>query len=295
MRHSIPIQTVAQSYRRRAKPLLGTLVEISVRATGDATDADTDRAIEAAFAEIAKVHRLMSFHEALSDVGRINCAGVGIAVAIDARTTEVLQTALRASTESHGAFDCTVAAELVALSLLPFHTVAAPTSFGASRWILQNDHFIKLAPCLIDLGGIAKGYAVDRAITTLLQHNVQNVLVNAGGDLRHIGTLTEIIHLRDAGDPGRLPLAVELNNQALASSAAGGLTPDGPGSQSTLIDGVSRMPIGLGASVSIVASTCMDADLLTKVVLASDNPYHPMLAHYGAHVAQYCGPIRSAK
>jgi thiamine biosynthesis lipoprotein len=286
----------SQRTRRRAKPLLGTLVEISVKMAGIDMDAETsraDRAIDAAFSEIATIHHLMSFHEPQSDVARINRAETGIPVAIDARTTEVLQAARRASIESCSAFDCTVAAELVALGLLPFHPVATPTSHDASRWILQDDRFIKFASCLVDLGGIAKGYAVDRAIGVLQQHDIQNALVNAGGDLRHIGTVPEIVHLRDAGDPGCLSLAIALNNQALASSAAGGLTPDGAGMQSALIDGISRTPIGLGASVSIIASTCMDADLLTKVVLASDNPHHHMMAHYGAHVAQYRGPTRN--
>jgi thiamine biosynthesis lipoprotein len=54
---------------RRARPLLGTFVEI---AAGAGVPADQEAAVEAAFAAIANVHRLMSFHAADSDVGRLN-------------------------------------------------------------------------------------------------------------------------------------------------------------------------------------------------------------------------------
>ena len=293
-----PISSVAPStaprYRRRAKPLLGTLVEISIRMAGVGKQTDilrVDRAIDAAFAEIAEIHRLMSFHEAHSDVARINGAAAGIPIMIDARTTEVLQCAHRASKASHYAFDCTVATELVAHGLLPSYPGSTSGARHRAPWFLRENYCIKRAPCLLDLGGIAKGYAVDCAIGALLRHEIEDALVNAGGDLRHIGSVAELVHLRDARHPGHLPLAIKLRCQALASSVAGGLSCDAAGARSALIDGVSRRPVALGTSVSIVASTCMEADLLTKVVLASGDPQHPMLERYGAHVVHYCGPI----
>ena len=68
---------------RRARPWLGTLVDIRVDGM-ESTSAL--RAIDAAFAEVAMVHRLMSFHSDDSDLARLRHASVGAAVRVNART-----------------------------------------------------------------------------------------------------------------------------------------------------------------------------------------------------------------
>lgn len=271
-------------HRRRAKPLLGTLVEIGVIAD---TQELADAALNAAFGEIAAIHALMSFHEPESDLGRINALPAGDAVAVDLRTASVLYAAQAAAEESDYAFDCTVAAELVAAGLLPAplgHDSAAATA-GKAQWQLDGTTFHKRVPCILDLGGIAKGYAVDRALAVLLQHGCTEALVNAGGDLRYHGSEAMVVHLRSPAKPDTMPLAVSLYNEALASSAAGGLDADGMGQRSALFDGATRRALPVGAAASVIARTCMEADLLTKVVLASGDPRHPMLAARGAQVA----------
>lgn len=273
-------------HRRRAKPLLGTLVEIGVMAE---TQEHADAALAAAFGEIAAIHALMSFHEPESDLGCINAAAAGSAIVVDLRTAAVLQAAQEAAEESGYAFDCTIASELVAAGLLPAHEghEASSTTDGQRRWHIEGTSFHKHAPCLLDLGGIAKGYAVDRALAMLLQHGCIEALVNAGGDLRYHGSEAMVVHLRSPGKPDTMPLAVSLYNEALASSAAGGLDADGMGERSALFDGATRRALPAGSAASVIAPTCMEADLLTKVVLASGDPRHPMLADRGAQVAFY--------
>ncbi len=155
-----------QCVRRRAKPLVGTLVDISVNlADGneDAENAHVDRAINAAFAEISEIHRLMSFHDPHSDLGRINRAAINIPVELDARTAEVLRAAQRAAAESGGAFDCTVAHELVCAGLLPApmpvhapaHALAAQEPCHAPLWALHGNQCIKQAPCLILISAVS--------------------------------------------------------------------------------------------------------------------------------------------
>jgi len=284
--------------RRRAKPLLGTLVEIGIgQMDGDeaAALARADQAINAAFAEIALIHDLMSFHRVESDVGRINASPSGATINVDRRTATVLHAAWHAARESQFAFDCTVAHELVDMELLPSlwpkqRLDASVLPLPADRqWRIEGQAFIKLSDCIIDLGGIAKGYAVDHAIDILRRAGCTQAMVNAGGDMRQFGDAPAIVHLRSADDPANLPLALTLHNQALASSAAGGLHAHGVGDKSGIIDGVSRRPIALGAAASVIAPTCMAADILTKVVMASGNPEHPMLARHRAIVAQYNG------
>ncbi|MBV8634794.1 MAG: thiamine biosynthesis protein ApbE, partial [Burkholderiaceae bacterium] len=58
----------------------------------------------------------------------------------------------------------------------------------------------------------------------------------------------------------------------------------GAGARSALLDGTTRRALPLGSAASIIAPTCMEADLLTKVALASGDPHHPMFAARGARV-----------
>src|SRR6202035_4754068 len=101
---------------RRARPLLGTFVEIAV---AGAAPSDADCAIAAGFAAAARVHRLMSFHEPESDVSRLNREASGQAVAVDPWAFGVLETALDLNRRSNGAFEIAVAPALQALGLLP--------------------------------------------------------------------------------------------------------------------------------------------------------------------------------
>src|SRR5579862_9420704 len=101
---------------QRARPWLGTLVRMRV---GGLDEAHARAAIDRAFAEVETVHRCMSFHSADSDLAGLHTAQAGEAVAIDARTHEVLACALRIAELSDGCFDPTIAARQVALGVLP--------------------------------------------------------------------------------------------------------------------------------------------------------------------------------
>jgi len=240
---------------RRARPLLGTYVEISVEGLDDAR---ATHAIEQAFAEIAAVHRLMSFHEAGSDLDRLHRARVGDRVSVDARTHEVLTWSARMASASAGRFDPTVAAQQVARGLLP-RPASAWSPHADADWRdieLFDSHRVRLArPLWIDLGGIAKGYAVDRAVEVLVGAGARQTCVNAGGDLRIAGARAESIHVRTPAGICALP-SVELANGALATSVG------------TAGRGVARSARRI---VSVVAPLCVVADALTKVVLAGDD------------------------
>src|SRR5262245_39578210 len=153
----------ASSSARRAQPWLGTFVEI---AASGASAASVHAAIDRAFAAVATVHRLMSFHEDASDVSRLNHAAVE-AVRVHPWTYEVLQAALDLHARSGGAFDVTVAPALQALGLLPQVPGECPCPTRTTRAdppLLLGDCRVRLgaADVRIDLGGIAKGSAVDR-------------------------------------------------------------------------------------------------------------------------------------
>src|SRR5262245_40841211 len=95
---------------RRARPSLGTFVEITARGDNEAKLHD---AIDRAFSAIAKVDRLMSFHQSDSDVSRVNRQAFQRKVKVDPWTWRVLQAAQKLSHETDGLFDITVAQKLM--------------------------------------------------------------------------------------------------------------------------------------------------------------------------------------
>src|SRR5215471_10326281 len=101
---------------RRARPLLGTFVEIA--AVGQTFDA-AEAAVEAAFSAVATAHRLMSFHEADSDVSRLNRNAASGAVRVHDWTYRVLAAAGDLHRRSGGVFDVAVAPALQRMGLLP--------------------------------------------------------------------------------------------------------------------------------------------------------------------------------
>lgn len=264
---------------RRAQPWLGTLVEISVPA-GTAGEA-----IDAAFAAIARVHKLMSFHDPASDVSRINHARPRETVTADPETTAVLRLALQVSALSGGAFDIACAPRLVEWQLLPAPQ-GAPQDFVPATNVLAleaGNQVRKLVPGWIDLGGIAKGHAVDLAVDALRAAGVSAGCVNAGGDLRVFGAEEWPVDVRAPHAPGQVAARVALRDEAMASSGPYfSARRHGNRMVSALVDGRSGQPLAQAASASVCAARCAVADALTKVVLASGDCAHPALAALGA-------------
>lgn len=264
----------------RARPWLGTIV--AIRAGGIAEDAAL-AAIERAFAEIAAVHRCMSFHERDSDLSRLHRAR-GDAIAVDARTFEVLSRALAFARESEGLFDPAIARELVDWAFLPKPEGADPIDADAS-WrdieLLDGDRVRLRRPLWIDLGGIAKGYAVDRALATLRAAGCTHASVNAGGDLARFGPSPERVVLDPGVEGVRATLSLE--DGAVATSAGGALSHRRRGRwRGVHLDGRTRRAAGVRQSVSVVAPSCCAADALTKIVLADARVAARLLGAHGA-------------
>jgi thiamine biosynthesis lipoprotein len=251
----------AAAPRRRARPLLGTLVEIA---------ADRAEAIDAAFAAIARVQALMSYHDPASELSRLNREAATRAVRVSPWTAEVLQLALRVAAESGGVFDPTVAPRLCALGFLPA-TPGAPRADRRATWrdVQADGDRVRFRRALrLDLGGIAKGFAVDRAVESLQAAGVASGVVNAGGDLRVFGSEIQRVHLRDPASPGTFPQTLALRDAALATSAAYFSRKRWRGAPvCALLDGRSRAPGDIATSASVVAPTAALADAFTKVAL----------------------------
>lgn len=221
---------------RRARPLLGTFVDITAQGTGEA---ELHRAIDRAFAAIERVHRLMSFHDAQSDVSRINRSGFPTGAVVHPWTWQVLKAAQQFARDSDGVFDITVGSLLSETNYLP-RTGHRPTCRATWRDIFFGENCVVFCrrPLIVDLGGIAKGFAVDRAVKALRRAGVTSGVVNAGGDLRVFGSSARKVHLRSAISPAVLSEALRLRNRSIATSA----TYFEPGALMDARDAASRIP-----------------------------------------------------
>ncbi|UFZ07884.1 FAD:protein FMN transferase [Bradyrhizobium ontarionense] len=259
---------------RRARALLGTFVEIDVT---DANRRDAESAVEAAFSAVADVHRLMSFHDADSDVSRLNREASSCAVMVHPWTYAVLKMALDVAQQSDGAFDIGVA------GAPPLQQTG--TSTVAAIELLADDQVRFGHPAVkIDLGGIAKGFAVDRALEALRSCGVRSAMVNAGGDLATFGPDARVVHIRDPLFPDRLLCQVEVSNEALATSARR-FDPfrSADTTDTAVIEPTTRRPAHGVYGATVRAPTCMVADALTKVVMVAGERAAAPLAHFQAN------------
>ncbi len=262
---------------RRARPLLGTIVEIEAKGV---PTAPLQHAIDAAFEAVGRVHRLMSFHDEDSDVSRINRHAAAEGVPVDAWTIRVLRRARTLFEATSGLFDCVVGFEMMQNGRLPSRGLNNVVP-GTSRAVefLPDDRIRLSAPVAIDLGGIAKGFAVDRAIATLRRNGIHDAVVNAGGDMRVIGESPRTIHVRSTDPESVLWPSGTLQNGAIASSETTGTIV-----RATRLESRSREPTRNGAKAvySVVAPNCLLADALTKVLVQTEKTDHPCLAQFGA-------------
>lgn len=248
---------------RRARPLLGTTV--AIRVSGVPRE-DANAAIDRGFAAAAEIHRLMSFHEAGSDLSRLNREAWRAPVSVSEATLAVLQAALDLAEETNGVFDPAIGNALVASGALPA-PAAAPSPDPDASWRdveIGADGRVRFArPLWLDFGGIAKGYAVDIALAAMDLPPDVRVVIDAGGDFRVAGPGPEMIRLAVPATEA-VPL-VALEDGALASSTS---APEWGACFSAHVHGRTRRPVGIDSFAAVAAPTCMAADALTKPVLA---------------------------
>jgi FAD:protein FMN transferase len=257
------------------RPAMGTLVHVA--AIGPAAQ----QSIEAAFAAIALVDRLMSFHDPQSELSRLNREAAHQPQSVHPWTWAVLRRALTIFEVSAGLFDITIAPLLVKQGLLP-GVADATLECGVSRDIvlMPECKVFFNRPMLIDLGGIAKGFAIDVAIHALRRGGCTQAVVNAGGDLRRFGPDVQPIHLRlRAG----LVKVAELRCGAIATSAPHVDHPDRLAQPlGSIFDPHDKREWNGTGAVMVAAPSCVIADAFTKVAALVGPASASLLARFGA-------------
>jgi len=264
---------------RRCRPLLGTFVEVTVSGL---TENELQDAVDAAFDAVEHLQSLLSVHAPDSELALLNREAHLRPMRVRRETFTVLGRAHRLATESGGAFDPTVSPLLARWGLLPRALRRKEPGDWRDVVLLPGGKVRFLRALALDLGGIAKGFAVDAAITTLRRKGVKSAIVNAGGDLRVFGE-PATIHLRHPAAPQRFADTIQLRDAALATSSPCFTQKRWHGETvSHLVDPAGRNPITGTTSVSVRASECWLADALTKVVLVAPHKARKLLARYGA-------------
>ncbi len=266
---------------RRMLPVMGTIAEITVIADDFGRG---EHAIDAAFAELTGVERTMSRFLPESDVGRANALAFHQPVAVSGPTRDVLDAALRWAHASDGAFDPAIGrvVELWDVNHRYEPPPDAPVRRLAGRHLF---HGVELGmergqPAVafrspeihLDLGGIAKGYGVDRASDALRALGVRDALINVGGDLVAMGMAPDgspwRIGIQSPVDPDELLGVLDVSDRAVATSGDYVQFFRFRGVRyHHLMDPATARPKQTSEhSVTVEAETCMNADAAATAV-----------------------------
>jgi thiamine biosynthesis lipoprotein len=235
--------------------------------------------VDAAFDEVDRIDRLMSHYKHESPLSRVNREAARHPVAVDPELFDFIADAMRYRDDSGGAFDITVGPLMKAWGFFDGDGhVPSGHELAAARRVVGGAHVIlnpasrtiafDAAGVELDLGGIAKGYAVDRVVALLKQGQIAAALVSAGGSTIYAlgappGRDGWTVTIQDPIDPRKVALTLELKDRAVSvagrsekSFQAGGVT------YSHIMDPRTGTPAQGVLSVVVLAATGTEGDAL---------------------------------
>ena len=260
--------------------VMGTFARI-LAITDDVATAN--QCIESALDAIDNVDNLMSDYKPNSEISRVNKYAFAQPVTVGPATFEVLEESIGISKLTDGAFDITVGpivklfrtAKNTGKAPAPEQIADAKAKVGYEKLVLnETERTVRFTVegMSLDLGGIAKGYAVDKAIETMQKHGALGAMVDIGGDVRCFGTPPKgkdawTIGLQDPNRQAGLLLKLKIADSAVATS--------GDYQQYAIINGKKQSHIldrktGKSAhslaSVTIISQNATTADALATAV-----------------------------
>jgi thiamine biosynthesis lipoprotein len=256
---------------------MGTMFDIVVY---HAPAAEARHAVERAMGEIVRLDQVMSHFKSDSDLSRLVRDGRDRLVTVEPSLYEVIEESLAFSRRSAGRFDVTMApllrtwreAEAAGRRPSAAEISSARRCVGYEKIELAGSGRIRFhSDCLeIDLGGIGKGYAVDRAMAMLRSLGIRHALINAGSSsIAAIGAPPgqQGWPVRVGGDP---PAGTELRLRH-GSVSTSKQTPVPMAFEAArpgdIIDPRSGAPIESDVSISVVARSATVSDALSTTLL----------------------------
>lgn len=260
----------------REQGIMGTRCAVEFWA---ADAAAADRLAKAVFEEMRRIDRLMSTYKADSELSRLNARAAQRAMPVSTELFNLIGESLKYSRLSEGAFDVTYASVGY---LYDFPSQQRPDSAAIRRALPGIDYrhvrlhaarrnvFFERAGMRIDLGGIAKGYAVDRAMAVLKAGGVTRAMVNAGGDTLIIGDRFGkpwMVGIRDPNKRDQVALRLPLTDAAISTSGDYERYFDEGGVRyHHIIDPKTGDSARLLRSATVIASTALASDALSTAV-----------------------------
>ncbi len=268
---------------KRTIPLMGTIAEIQIVHGDERFAVD---AIDAAISELRWVESTMTRFRSDSDIGRANLGAGRDAVRVTAESGAVIATALRVALVSDGRFDPAIGAASELWDVLNRHEppaadrverlaarnmwrkVDVSADAGSDGALVRfNDSDLRL-----DLGAIAKGYAIDRAADVLRRRGVRHAIITVGGDLYALGRSPEgepwTVGIRSPHDRDELVSTLHVSDRAVATSGDYERFFSWRGHRyHHLIDPLTAAPRSTSFhSATVLADHCMDADAAATAV-----------------------------
>jgi thiamine biosynthesis lipoprotein len=211
----------------RTEAIMGTRIYVQLWSEDPAAGND---AIEAVMAEMRRIDNLMSHYKPESQLSQINARANREPVQVDPELFDLIKLSTHYSQITEGAFDITYASVGYLYDYpLHIHPTEAQirSALPAVNWrnmqLDEAQHSVRFEhPGMrIDLGGIGKGYAVDRGVAILKARGIEHAVVTAGGDTRIIGDRMGrpwLVAIRHPDDPKKVITRIPLSNSALSTS-----------------------------------------------------------------------------
>jgi thiamine biosynthesis lipoprotein len=263
-------------WHQREEAIMGTRVAVELWSEDAAL---AQRAMDEVIDEMRRTDELMSTYKPESQLSQVNAHAHERPVQVDADIIEVVERALAMSKLSGGAFDITYASvgylydyrahqhpseQQIAAALpgVDYRQVQVDRAAGTIRFLRPGVR--------IDLGGIAKGYAVDRSIERLRKLGIQHAMVNAGGDTRLLGDRRGkpwIVGIRDPRNEDRVVTRLPLQDEAISTSGdyERYFEEDGVRYHHILVPGTGRSARGVRSATVIGADATLTDALSTTV------------------------------
>ena len=220
-------QAAQAEWLQRTEAIMGTRIYVELWDTGPAHG---NAAIDAVMAEMHRIDDLMSHYKPESQLSQINARAAREPVQVDPELFDLIKLSTHYSEITEGAFDITYASVGY---LYDYRRHIRPTeaaikaALPAVNWrnmlLDQQHHTVRFEhPGMrIDLGGIGKGYAVDRGIAILKARGIQHAVVTAGGDTRIIGDHLGrpwLVAIRHPDDKDKVVTRIPLSDAAMSTS-----------------------------------------------------------------------------
>lgn len=193
MLSALPSVPVWSAWFDDEQAIMGTVVKVSLWSQEQARG---EAAVSAVMDEMRRIDRTLSPYIASSELAQVNARAAAEPVELSPELSYLLDKSLYYSRISHGAFDITFASlgwyYDYRQGLQPSAEQKQKLLPAVNYRLLEFDkqaHSLRFGhrDLRIDLGGIAKGHAIDRAVTIMREHGVTNATVSAGGDSRVLG------------------------------------------------------------------------------------------------------------